>query len=339
MFKCITFIMMCLSLSIISASAETVTVVDFNNHSVSVDAPVHRIVSLASGASEIICALDGGQSLVGRGAVSTFPSYIQNVTEVGRNSNSPDLEVIMKLKPELVVADTMLSKDNQKELEDAGIPVMVERFMMPERIMIVVDNMGAVMGKSERAREINDIIEKYQKIIQERTADLKQEDMPAVFYESAPTKPYNTFSSASSFDDIVVAAGGINIAGNIGNKSISAPDVAPEWVMQANPDVILQREPSEEEYTDEKLRTLRDAIMSREELNDVQAVKDGRVYVISGKVTTGVRSIVGELYLAKWFHPKLFADIDPEAIHETLIKKFYGLDLVGNYAYPLNSQS
>ena len=37
MFKCITFIMMCLSLSIISASAETVTVVVFNNHSVSVD--------------------------------------------------------------------------------------------------------------------------------------------------------------------------------------------------------------------------------------------------------------------------------------------------------------
>jgi len=68
----------------------------------------------------------------------------------------------------------------------------------------------------------------------------------------------------------------------------------------------------------------------------VQAVKDGRVYVISGKVATGVRSIVGELYLAKWFHPNLFSDIEPEAVHEALIKEFYNLDLEGEYAYPSN---
>lgn len=336
MLKSIVLLVICFGLSLMAVSAEMVNVIDFNNNSVSVDAPAHRIVSLASGATEIVCALDGGQSLVGRGSVSTFPSYVMNITEVGRNSNSPDLELIIELSPDLVIADTMLSADDQKSLEDAGIPVMIERFMSPDRIMTVIKNMGMVMGKKERASEINSFIEKNQKLLQERTADLKPVDMPAVFYESSPTKPYNTFSSSSSFDDIVVSAGGINIAGDLGNESISSPEVTPEWILQVDPDVILQREPSDDDYTQDDLKALRETIISREELKDVQAVKDGRVYVISGKVTTGVRSIVGELYLAKWFHPELFSDIEPEAVHEALIKEFYNLDLEGEYAYPSN---
>lgn len=336
MLKSIVLLVICFGLSLMAVSAEMVNVIDFNNNSVSVDAPAHRIVSLASGATEIVCALDGGQSLVGRGSVSTFPSYVMNITEVGRNSNSPDLELIIELSPDLVIADTMLSADDQKSLEDAGIPVMIERFMSPDRIMTVIKNMGMVMGKKERASEINSFIEKNQKLLQERTADLKPEDMPAVFYESSPTKPYNTFSSSSSFDDIVVSAGGINIAGDLGNESISSPEVTPEWILQVDPDVILQREPSDDDYIEDDLKALRETIISREELKDVQAVKDGRVYVISGKVTTGVRSIVGELYLAKWFHPELFSDIEPEAVHEALIKEFYNLDLEGEYAYPSN---
>ncbi len=65
------------------------------------------------------------------------------------------------------------------------------------------------------------------------------------------------------------------------------------------------------------------------------AVEDGRVHIISSRVTKGgVRSIVGSLYLAKWFHPDLFEDIDPEAVHRELVQKFYGLELEGVYVYP-----
>ncbi len=334
MIKSIVLMVACIVLSTMAASAEKVNVIDFNNNSVEVDAPVHRIVSLASGATEIVCALDGGQSLVGRGSVSTFPSYVLNITEVGRNSNSPDIERIIELRPDLVIADTMLSIDSQKSLEDAGIAVMIERFMSPERIMTVINNLAIVLGKKERASEVNGFIEKNQRLLLERNANLKPEDMPAVFYESSPTKPYNTFSSSSSFDDIVVSAGGINIAGDLGNESISSPEVTPEWILEVDPDVILQREPSDDEYTEDDLKALRDKIIAREELKDVKAVKDDRVYVISGKVTTGVRAIIGELYLAKWFHPDLFSDIYPESVHESLIKEFYNIDLEGEYAYP-----
>jgi len=51
-------------------------------------------------------------------------------------------------------------------------------------------------------------------------------------------------------------------------------------------------------------------------------------------VASGIRSVVGDLYLAKWFHPDLFKDIDPEAVHRELLQKFFGLEPDGVYVYP-----
>ena len=80
---------------------------------------------------------------------------------------------------------------------------------------------------------------------------------------------------------------------------------------------------------------LRDAILARPELADVKAVKDGRVYLVSGEIRYGVRSVICQLYLAKWFYPELFDDVDPEDVHKELAEKFYGLSLGdGVYTYP-----
>ncbi|MDD3565012.1 MAG: hypothetical protein PHN90_05000 [Methanothrix sp.] len=78
----------------------------------------------------------------------------------------------------------------------------------------------------------------------------------------------------------------------------------------------------------------RDEILSRPGLSSVKAVEDDRAYILSSPVTTGVRSIIGELYLAKWFHPDFFEDIDPEEVHEELIQELFGQKLEGVYVYP-----
>jgi iron complex transport system substrate-binding protein len=86
--------------------------------------------------------------------------------------------------------------------------------------------------------------------------------------------------------------------------------------------------------------TLRDEIIARPELADVKAVKDGRVYLISGELRYGVRSVVCQLYMAKLFYPKLFEDVDPKEAHQELAEKFYGLShLDGVYIYPTVSAS
>jgi hypothetical protein len=50
------------------------------------------------------------------------------------------------------------------------------------------------------------------------------------------------------------------------------------------------------------------------------------VFVIHNNLLV-LRPAIGLLYMAKWFHPALFADIDPSAVHEQLIQQFFNITL------------
>ncbi len=329
-------ICMCLLQAICSAS--TVSIVDYTGNTVSVEAPVHRVVSLGTGVAEYIYALDGGQCLVGRDSYSHFPPEIQNVPVAGKSSYSPDLETIMKLQPDLVIADSMISDEDKKEMEDAGIPVIIDSISDPSRDVGVMENLGKVLGKSDRAKELIDFITEYKDLVEERTANLAPEDRPKVFFEWAGT-PYYTIANGTSSDTLIGYAGGINIAKDLGNETHSYITVSPEWVVETDPDVIIQTQSSEEPYTEDQLKGFRDEILSRPELQNVKAIKSGKVYLVSGEVRYGVRSIISELYMAKWLHPDLFEDLDPEAVQKEMTEKFYGVDLNESYVYPVDVQS
>jgi iron complex transport system substrate-binding protein len=335
MIKRMIWVLICLSLLVPAGSAEKVSIVDCTGRSVSVEAPVHKVVSLGTGVAGYIYALDGGKCLVGRDSYSYFPSDLQKVPVAGKSSYAPDLELIIKLQPDLVIADTMLPKDDQKKIEDAGIPVLIDWISDPSKDIAVMKDLGLLIGKEERAQDLIGFVTKYRDLVKERTSNLKQEEMPKVFVEWAG-KPYYTVSNGSQLDTLIGLAGGINIAKNYGNGSHTYPTVSPEWVAVTNPDIIIQTKSSDKSYTEKDLKEFRDAIISRDELQDVKAVKNGSVYLVSGEIMYSVRSIIAELYMAKWFHPEEFKDMDPEAVHRDLVKKFYDIELEGGaYVYPL----
>ncbi|NMB84846.1 MAG: Cobalamin-binding protein precursor [Methanosaeta sp. PtaB.Bin018] len=334
MIKRIIWIMICLGLLVVAGGAKEVTVVDSTGRSVCLEAPVHKVVSLGTGVAGYIYALDGGECLVGRDSYSYFPASLQKVPVAGSSSYSPDLELIVKLQPDLVIADTMLSDEDQKKIEDAGIPVLIDWISDPSKDIAVMKDLGILIGKEERAEDLIDFITKYRTIVEERTANLKQDEKPKVFVEWTG-RPYYTVSNGSQLDTLIGLAGGINIAKNYGNGSHAYPTVSPEWVAVTNPDVIIQTKSSDKPYAEDDLKGFWDAIISRSELQDVSAIKDGRVYLVSGEIMYSVRSVIAELYLAKWFHPELFKDVDPEAVHRDLVKLFYDAELDGGaYVYP-----
>jgi len=75
-------------------------------------------------------------------------------------------------------------------------------------------------------------------------------------------------------------------------------------------------------------------IENRTGWSNIDAVKDGRVYIISSDASSIHPSIFNS-YIAKWLHPELFEDLDPVAIHSEWLQKFLGIDFKGVYAYPL----
>jgi iron complex transport system substrate-binding protein len=71
----------------------------------------------------------------------------------------------------------------------------------------------------------------------------------------------------------------------------------------------------------------REQILNRPELSGVDAVKNERVYLWH-MYTSGMfpNDIITITYIAKWLHPDIFKELDPEMVHQEYLDRFTPLD-------------
>ena len=143
---------------------------------------------------------------------------------------------------------------------------------------------------------------------------------------------------------------GINIAHDIvGSGKWAYPVVDPEWVLEQNPDFIVRPtfggdwgyaiDEIQKQKWEMEMEAVREETMNRPGWEKIKAVKNGDVYIVSGDIaSSGLTGFVWAAYMAKWFNPDLFEDLDPEAIHQEYIDRFlridYDLDEHGVFVYP-----
>jgi len=90
-------------------------------------------------------------------------------------------------------------------------------------------------------------------------------------------------------------------------------------------------------YAEDDLSTLKDArdeVMNREVLAHTAAVQNEEVYAISTGAFYLPYFHTSVAYLAKWFHPEIFEDMDPEAIHQEYLEKYHGGSKDFTFVYP-----
>eukprot|EP00829_Urostomides_striatus_P004617 TRINITY_DN15026_c0_g1_i1.p2 TRINITY_DN15026_c0_g1~~TRINITY_DN15026_c0_g1_i1.p2 ORF type:complete len:278 (+),score=-10.82 TRINITY_DN15026_c0_g1_i1:58-891(+) len=211
----------------------------------------------------------------------------------------------------------------------------------PDAIIDVLKKLGYILDRRNEAEEYIGWYNGYMNIIQERTKDLKNEDRPKVYIEFFPyLSEYKTEGIGSVGQSLCTKAAGINIAADMSKSQV----VDPEWVIEQNPDVIIQSVGSKlpAGYDVDNLTAMEDVwnkTISRPELQNVTALKDKRVYLIASDIYhTNIQSIISIVYMAKWIHPDLFKDLDPKAIHQEYLDRFkkidYDLDKHGAFVYP-----
>ncbi|OPX81247.1 MAG: Periplasmic binding protein [Methanosaeta sp. PtaB.Bin087] len=283
-----------------------------------------------------------------------FPRWQDKIVMgcTGNPSAEIDCESILSADPELVIlyASFDSSEPAQENLVAAGVNVIRFNFNRPDLDNLFqkeVTKVGYLFDKKEEAKELLSFYKKYETLVQDRLADVPEEEMPKVYYESF-TNPYVTFNQFAR----VETTGGKNIIPTRGiEKTMGVMNVDPEQIVAENPDVIIKmasRNVHAGYHFDAQdtgdLAAIRDEILGRPELQNVNAVKNGNVYVISGFVMqsgpcSGCKYFLQDLYQAKWFHPELFEDIDPKAVHQEYLKQFQGLDLdldqMGVFVYPV----
>ena len=302
---------------------------------VTINMPIEKIVTAFSHSAKTLCAFGAQDRIVGvseygkkKGELKTF---LDDKPSVG-TYNNPDMEKIMELKPDFVLHYSYKSwPDIEEPLNAAGIPVVQMDFFHPEKYSGEIRNLGWILDKKERAEELINFEQQHLDLIEGRVKDLENEQKPRVYFETY--RDYLAIGSGNSNHDTLVAGGGINIFDDIEGYM----EIDPEKVIVRNPQVILRAQgfPAGYEVTDTgPMEELRNAIMCRPGWDHVDAVENGKVYLIS-QDTKSTHSSVYTSYIAKWLHPELFEDIDPMAIHEEWFERFLGIEYQGVYAYPI----
>jgi len=175
-------------------------------------------------------------------------------------------------------------------------------------------------------------------VYKRQVSDIPDKEKPKVFFEwRGKDHGRQTGNKNAAFYPMCKKAGGIDIAADL---PVLFPVVDLEWILERNPDVIVGNSYGGGYETDDEseLKAHYDEIIELPGFDNVTAVKDNRVYILNNRMFCGPSYIVGLSYLAKWFHPHLFEDLNPQEIHQEYIDKFCGIDFDvskhGVFVYP-----
>ncbi|OYD13887.1 hypothetical protein CH330_09925 [candidate division WOR-3 bacterium JGI_Cruoil_03_51_56] len=186
------------------------------------------VVSLVPSVTEIVYALGAEDQLVGNTTYCDYPDAAKHGYKVGDFQN-PDLERIISLRPRLVflcLPAHLIIADKLKEL---GIAYYVSRPGTIEGVFSEIDSIGKLLGVQKRA-EI--LVHR----LRGRLDSLPvYPDTPRVYLEISDV-PLMTVGGGSFINGIIRKAGGYNIFGKAASEY---PIVDPEFVVRADPEVIL----------------------------------------------------------------------------------------------------
>jgi iron complex transport system substrate-binding protein len=318
---------------IIVGKEKELTLVDSADRIVTVKKPVERTV-LASGSSayfaEAIQIFGAENKIVG---VSDFIEmcdiYYPKLSKLPSVGGYPaDYEAILSLNPDLVTVPYHVAEKAEKLL--SGITVVALNFWNADVYTEELMKLGYIFGEEEAAKHyIDDFHDKYIGLIKEQTEKLSEEGKPKVYLENG-YGDYKTYAAKSGAQQFIDITGGKNIFVDIPKGSV---DVDPEAVVERNPDIIIRyinhKDAGGRGYHSDDVSTLKavwEDMMNRPELANVTAVKNKRVYIINSGLQYGAAYPIALTYWAKWFHPDLFEDLDPQAIHQEYMDAFFGID-------------
>ncbi|MGO8748131.1 MAG: ABC transporter substrate-binding protein [Thermoguttaceae bacterium] len=193
-----------------------------------------RIVSLAPSVTEILFALKSEDSLVGATDHCDYPPQAANIERVG-GFGAPNLEKLLALSPDLVIAAGLEREEIADVLRRSGIRVLNVRTRNFEELFDAIRQIGEAADKPQQAEAVITGMRAELEAIAARNGAERRGQRPKVFVEIGE-HPLMTAGGASFLDDLIVRAGGVNVAHEI---SETYPSINPEKVIEWNPDAIL----------------------------------------------------------------------------------------------------
>lgn len=280
-----------------SMAAYPLTLTDDAAREVTLPAEPERIVSLAPSNTEIVCALDACDQLVGVTDFDDYPDQVADVPDVVIGA-VVDIELVVAADPDLILAagNELTSSAVITELTDLGYPVLV---LYPESLDEVLDNVrlvGAAINAGELAEAL---VGEMQDRIAGVVDAVAGADRPRTFYEVGVFEGAIYTAGQDSFlASLITLAGGDPITGDALTTAIALEDL-----ITADPELILLGDAA----YDPSITP--DSVAARPGWNAMSAVQGGRIVVVlEDPVITrpGPRIVDGLEALARVIHPDRF---------------------------------
>jgi iron complex transport system substrate-binding protein len=209
-------------------AAASATVLDDRGAVVQLLPVPKRIVSLLPSLTESVCALGQCAKLVGVDRYSNYPASVRALAPVGGGLD-PNIEAIVALKPDLVLMAA--STPGFERLRALGLRVVALEPKDYANALRVLGTLGQILGVDTASALLQSMESDMRAALAQVPANARGK---RVYFEVSPG-PYA--ASPSSFLGQTLERMGLQniVEGNLG----PFPKVNPEFVVRAQPDVIL----------------------------------------------------------------------------------------------------
>jgi iron complex transport system substrate-binding protein len=207
---------------------------DFLGNPVVLQKYPERIISLTPANTEIVYALGLGDKLVGVDTFSDYPEAAKAVAKVG-DFNSPSIETIVSLKPDLVLGGNKLQKDAIDKIKALGLNIVATEATDYADVYKSISLVGQLTGAQKQADKVMADMRAKEKIVLDAVA--KSAQGKTVYYAMSFGDMGNWTGGPGSFPfELIQMSGGKNIT-----EGLPVPwvDLSQEDLVSKDPDIIL----------------------------------------------------------------------------------------------------
>ncbi len=346
--------------ALINGYASYIVLLDGNGQLITVSLPANRLVVeynqntelvLILGIEDLVVGIDAGVEPV----KDLFYPDNPDIVSVGQMS-SPDYEAVLNLNPTTLLTFTAATTDKAEHLP--GVDVVYLGLYNPNvtnpeasSVMQGILKAGYIFNKVPRATEYANWILDLTSTINEKVNTIPEDQRKTVMITNCPTlsSTPKAYTALDTLGQACILAGGENIAASLTGKSIT---IDTEFIVDQDPDSIFLHtvrytygggamEPEQGiDATDPSgMQTQLGQYISQPGFENLTAVQNGQVYLIAGDFrNNAMGGTLGAVYMAKVLYPDVFADFNPQEIHEEYLTYFlgldYDLDTEGVFLYP-----
>lgn len=349
-----------LAFSLLAVPVLAAEITDVTGRKVELDLPARRVIVGEARQVHVIAALKGDKTfdtIVGwrddllKKDPDSYAAYVERFPQIEKlprfgyvPQGDFSLETAITLSPDVITLNLEAEKSAkesgfEEKAAAAGIKIIYLDFRIdPEKNSEAsVEILGKLFGAEERAKEFIAYRRAEIARVTDRLASVKDLKRPNVFIERAPgisgeNNCCRTFGPVN-FGAMVDLAGGHNIADGIIKTTFG--DLNPEQLVVADPDhvIVTGSNWAAESDINQFVPVGRgaDMVLSRERLAnlmkrtpfpELKAVKEGNVHAVWHQFYGAPYEFFPIQQFAKWFHPDLFADLNPEKNFEEFHRKF-----------------